>query len=97
MEPLRLTVWQVIAAALLKRHFGLSLNDTALCETDTVTELIANGVRPSDAINELVDKYDLTRMNASAMTHSTPYLGVHDELMVIFDSQVTDIFRRDFN
>ncbi|WP_230578227.1 TA system toxin CbtA family protein [Xenorhabdus bovienii] len=88
---------QVIAAALLNRHFGLSLNDMVLCETDTVTELMANGVRPSDAINELVDKYDLTRMNAPAMTHSTPYLGVHDELMVIFDSQVAGIFRQAIN
>ncbi|WP_426576159.1 TA system toxin CbtA family protein [Xenorhabdus stockiae] len=42
----------MIAAALLKRHSGLSLNDTALCETETVTELIASGIRPFDAINE---------------------------------------------
>ncbi|PHM65053.1 toxin-antitoxin protein [Xenorhabdus stockiae] len=87
----------MIAAALLKRHFGLSLNDTALCETETVTELIASGIRPSDAINERVDKYDLTRLDASAMTPDTPYPGGHDELTVIFDSQVAGIFRRDFN
>ncbi|WP_338860828.1 hypothetical protein [Xenorhabdus griffiniae] len=42
----------MIAAALLKRHSGLSLNDTALCETETVTELIAHGVRSSEAIND---------------------------------------------
>ncbi|MDC9597928.1 TA system toxin CbtA family protein [Xenorhabdus sp. XENO-2] len=87
----------MIAAALLKRHFGLSLNDTALCETETVTEHIASGIRPSDAINERGNKYDLTRMNASEISGSTPYLGMHDELMVIVDSQVADIFRRDFN
>nr|WP_187650638.1 TA system toxin CbtA family protein [Xenorhabdus indica] len=97
MEPLRLTVWQVIADMLLQHHFGLRLNDTALCETETVTELIASGIRPSDAINERGDKYDLTRLDASAMTPGTPYLGVHDELTVIVDSQVAGIFRRDFN
>ncbi|WP_244590412.1 toxin [Xenorhabdus stockiae] len=44
----------------LKRYSDLSLNDTALCETETVTEFIASGIRPSDAINERGDKYDLT-------------------------------------
>ncbi|WP_340621596.1 TA system toxin CbtA family protein [Xenorhabdus siamensis] len=95
MAPLRLTVWQVIAGMLLKRHFGLNLEDTALCETDTVAELIQNGIRPSEAINELVDKYDLTRLNAPVITPGTPYLEVHDELMVIFDSQLAGIFKPD--
>ncbi|OTA18194.1 toxin-antitoxin protein [Xenorhabdus vietnamensis] len=94
MEPLRLTIWQMIAAALLKRHFGLSLNDTALCETDTVTELIAHGVLPSEAINELVDKYDLTRLNTQVIPRSTPYLGIHDELTVIFDSGLAEMLFR---
>ncbi|MCP9268240.1 toxin [Xenorhabdus sp. XENO-1] len=94
MEPLRLTVWQMIAAALLKRHFGLSLNETALCETDTVAELIAHGVLPSEAINELVDKYDLTRLNTQVIPRSSPYLGIHDELTVIFDSGLAEMLFR---
>ncbi|AOM41300.1 MULTISPECIES: TA system toxin CbtA family protein [Xenorhabdus] len=95
MTTLRLTVWQVIAAALLKRHFGLSLTDTALCETDTVAALIARGVRPSEAINELVDKYDLIRLNTQVILRSTPYLDIHDELTVIFDSGLADrLFRQ---
>lgn len=94
MATLHLTVWQVIAAALLKRHFGLSLTDTALCETDTVAELIAGGVRPSEAINELVDKYDLTRLNTQVIPRSTPYLDIHDELMVIFDSGLAEMLFR---
>ncbi|PHM24811.1 TA system toxin CbtA family protein [Xenorhabdus budapestensis] len=89
MAPLRLTVWQVIAGTLLKRHFGLNLDDTVLCEADTVAELMAHGVQPFEAINELVDKYDLTRLNAQSMS-STPYLGIHDELKVIFDSGITE-------
>ncbi|CDM88514.1 toxin [Xenorhabdus bovienii] len=90
MTTLRLTVWQVIAAALLKRHFGLSLTDTVLCETDTVAALIARGVQPSEAINELVDKYDLIRLNTQVIPRSTPYLDIHDELTVIFDSGLAD-------
>ncbi|MEX0447414.1 TA system toxin CbtA family protein [Xenorhabdus sp. SGI246] len=89
MALLRLTVWQVIAGTLLKRHFGLNLEDTVLCEADTVAELMAHGVQPFEAINELVDKYDLTRLNAQSMS-STPYLGIHDELRVIFDSGITE-------
>ncbi|MBD2812882.1 toxin-antitoxin protein, partial [Xenorhabdus sp. Vera] len=46
MEPLKLTVWQVIAACLLKRHFGLSLNDTVLCERDIVAYVMQHGIRP---------------------------------------------------
>ncbi|PHM47662.1 TA system toxin CbtA family protein [Xenorhabdus miraniensis] len=96
MAPLRLTVWQVIAGTLLKRHFGLSLNDTALCEADTVAELTAQDVLPFEAINELVDKYDLTRLDAQAVPRSTPYLGLHDELQVIFDSGIAEtLFRQD--
>ncbi|SFN39778.1 TA system toxin CbtA family protein [Xenorhabdus japonica] len=94
MEPLRLTVWQMIAAALLKRHFGLNLNDTVLCETGTVAELLTSGVRPSEAINELVDKYDLTRLNSQAIPRSTPYLDIHDELTVIFDSGLAEMLFR---
>ncbi|WP_237387955.1 TA system toxin CbtA family protein [Xenorhabdus sp. Sc-CR9] len=94
MTTLRLTVWQVIASALLKRHFGLSLTDTVLCETDTVAVLIARGVRPSEAINELVDKYDLIRLNTQVIPRSTPYVDIHDELTVIFDSGLADsLFR----
>ncbi|PHM26642.1 TA system toxin CbtA family protein [Xenorhabdus ehlersii] len=90
MALLRLTVWQVIAGTLLKRHFGLNLNDTALCDADTVAELMASGVQPFEAINALVDKYDLTRLNAQGIQSSTPYLGIHDELRVIFDSGITE-------
>ncbi|MBC8954929.1 TA system toxin CbtA family protein [Xenorhabdus sp. PB62.4] len=88
MAPLRLTVWQMIAGTLLKRHFGLNLNDTALCDADTVAELMASGVLPFEAINALVDKYDLTRLNEQTIPRSTPYLGIHDELQVIFDSGI---------
>nr|WP_092514507.1 TA system toxin CbtA family protein [Xenorhabdus mauleonii] len=90
MTSTRLTVWQVIAAALLKRHFGLNLTDTVLCESDTVAALATRGVRPSEAINALVDKYDLARLNAQADPRSTPYLDIHDELTVIFDSGLAD-------
>ncbi|WFQ79340.1 TA system toxin CbtA family protein [Xenorhabdus sp. SF857] len=89
MAPLRLTAWQVIAGTLLKRHFGLNLDDTVLCEADTVAELMASGVPPFEAINALVDKYDLTRLNAQDMQGSTPYLGIHDELRVLFDCGIT--------
>ncbi|MCC8366354.1 toxin-antitoxin protein [Xenorhabdus sp. PB61.4] len=86
MKPLRLTVWQVIADTLLQHHFGLRLTDTALCEPDTLAECIANNIPPSEAINDLIDKYDLIRLDTKGIPHTTPYLGIHDELKVIFDS-----------
>ncbi|CDG22209.1 putative toxin-antitoxin system protein (fragment) [Xenorhabdus poinarii G6] len=84
MEALQLTVWQVIAACLLKRHFGLSLNDTVLCETDTAESLRINGIRPFEAINGLVDKYDLTRLDSNRVPCRPPYLRIQDEWHVFF-------------
>ncbi|CDL83772.1 TA system toxin CbtA family protein [Xenorhabdus szentirmaii] len=84
MEPLKFTVWQVIAACLLKRHFGLSLKDTVLCETDTVAYVMQCGIRPYQAINDMVDKYNLNRLDNDTILPGTPYLQLRDEWDIFF-------------
>jgi cytoskeleton-binding toxin CbtA-like protein len=37
------------------------------------------GVRPFEAINNLVDKYHLVRLDAHPFTPSSPYLGPFEE------------------
>ncbi|MBI6550561.1 TA system toxin CbtA family protein [Xenorhabdus lircayensis] len=97
MEPLKLTVWQVIAACLLKRHFGLSLNDTVLCERDAVAYVMQRSIRPYQAINDIVDKYDLTRLDSGTMRPGTPYLRINDEWDVFFHHDSLESLLLDIN
>ncbi|CDH35193.1 putative toxin-antitoxin protein (fragment) [Xenorhabdus bovienii str. Intermedium] len=42
-----------------------------------------------------MDKYDLIRLNTQVIPRNTPYLDIHDELTVIFDSGLADrLFRQ---
>lgn len=71
--------WQILAGRLLAKYFGLTLNDTDLCEVDCVMVLQESGVRPFEAINHLVDKYHLVRLDANSFTPSSPYLRPFEE------------------
>ncbi|MGP0837864.1 TA system toxin CbtA family protein [Serratia sp. CY85251] len=84
--------WQTLAGRLLAKHFGLTLNDTDLCEGDCVMALQQAGVRPFEAINHLVDKYHLVRLDAHPFTPSSPYLRQVEELGVIGETEqeITD-------
>ncbi|TXE51907.1 hypothetical protein FOT57_22490 [Serratia ureilytica] len=75
--------WQTIAGRLLAKYFGLTLNDTDLCEAECVMVLQEAGVRPFEAINHLVDKYHLVRLDANPFTPSSPYLRKFEEWGVV--------------
>ncbi|HGE6737081.1 TPA: TA system toxin CbtA family protein [Serratia marcescens] len=79
--------WQTLAGRLLAKHFGLTLNDTDLCEADCVMALQQAGVRPFEAINHLVDKYHLVRLGANLFTPSSPYLRHVEELTAIGETE----------
>ncbi|ANJ94196.1 TA system toxin CbtA family protein [Serratia plymuthica] len=80
--------WQTIAGRLLAKYFGLTLNDTDLCEADCVIALQEVGVRPFEAINNLVDKYHLVRLGTNPFTPSSPYLRQEEELGVIGEHEL---------
>uniref|UniRef100_A8GJ62 Uncharacterized protein n=2 Tax=Serratia TaxID=613 RepID=A8GJ62_SERP5 len=84
--------WQTIAGRLLAKYFGLTLNDTDLCEAECVMALQEAGVRPFEAINNLVDKYHLERLGANPFTPSSPYLRQVEELGAIGETEqeITD-------
>lgn len=84
--------WQTIAGRLLAKYFGLTLNDTDLCEAECVMALQEVGVRPFEAINNLVDKYHLVRLGTHPFTPSSPYLRQEEELGVIGETEqeITD-------
>lgn len=81
--------WQATAAALLARHYGLTLNDTDLCDDDCVVTLQKTGIRSFEAINDLVDKYHLTHLNDSAYLPRSPYLSAADELIAGLEAGAT--------
>ncbi len=79
--------WQMIAGRLLTKYFGLTLNDTDLCEADCVMALQEVGVRPFEAINTLVDKYHLVRLDANPFTSSSPYLRSFEERAIVDETE----------
>ncbi|RAT11123.1 MULTISPECIES: TA system toxin CbtA family protein [Lonsdalea] len=80
-------IWQSTAGMLLAKYFGLTLNDTELCEDDCVIALEEAGIRPFEAINTLVDKYRLERIDSTDYQPLSPYIREADELKVILEAE----------
>ena len=55
-------VWQMLLTRLLEQHYGLTLNDTPFSEERVIQEHIDAGITLADAINFLVEKYELVRI-----------------------------------
>lgn len=73
--------FQRLAHQLLTVHYGIALSDTVLCEDTVVSRLIEDGVSPVSAVNDLVDKYHLEKLNASPYRPSSPYVSESDALL----------------
>jgi len=82
-------VWQATVSILLNRHFGLLLIDTEFCEDANVAEVQKAGIRPFEVINELVDKYQLTRLGNNLYRPRSLYLNARDELIAALEAGVT--------
>lgn len=75
--------WQTVAGALLNRHYGLTLNDTDLCEEVCVIALQEAGLRPYEAINDLAEKFDLERIDVNDYQQLSPAIRLAHELRVL--------------
>ncbi|HBR1512818.1 TPA: toxin [Klebsiella quasipneumoniae subsp. quasipneumoniae] len=75
-------VWQMLLTRLLEKHYGLTLNDTPFSDETTIREHIDAGVSLSDAVNFLVEKYGLVRIDRKGFSwqEQTPYISVVDIL-----------------
>ncbi|CAI1200599.1 TPA: toxin [Yersinia enterocolitica] len=75
-------VWQMLLTRLLEQHYGLTLNDTPFSNETTIREHIDAGVSLSDAVNYLVEKYGLVRIDRKGFSwqEQTPYISVVDIL-----------------
>ncbi|EAA7241631.1 toxin [Salmonella enterica subsp. salamae] len=86
-------VWQKLLSYLLQRHYGLELNDTPFYDDIIIQEHINAGVTLADAVNFLVEKYGLVRIDRKGFSwkEQSPYLRAVDILRA---RQVTGLLRR---
>ncbi|HDX8808087.1 TPA: toxin [Klebsiella oxytoca] len=74
------TIWQMLLSRLLEQHYGLTLNDTPFCDETVIQEHIDAGITLANAINFLVEKYELVRIDRRGFSwqEHTPYLTIID-------------------
>ena len=75
-------VWQLLLTYLLEHHYGLTLNDTPFHDDTAIEEHIDAGITLADAVNFLVEKYELVRIDRKGFTWQvqTPFMTATDIL-----------------
>ncbi|WP_338628913.1 TA system toxin CbtA family protein [Yersinia intermedia] len=75
-------VWQQLLTYLLDHHYGLTLNDTPFHDDMTIQEHIEAGITLADAVNFLVERYELVRTDRKGFSwqEQTPFLTATDIL-----------------
>ncbi|HHG9948058.1 TPA: TA system toxin CbtA family protein [Yersinia enterocolitica] len=75
-------VWQQLLTYLLEHHYGLTLNDTPFHSDAAIEEHIEAGITLADAVNFLVERYELIRTDRKGFTwqEQTPFLTATDIL-----------------
>ncbi|WP_336240773.1 TA system toxin CbtA family protein [Citrobacter werkmanii] len=73
-------VWQMLLTRLLEKHYGLTLNDMPFSDETVIKEHIDAGITLANAINFLVEKYELVRIvrRGFSWQEQTPYLTIID-------------------
>lgn len=73
-------VWQQLLTYLLEQHYGLTLNDTPFYDDTTIQEHIVVGITLADAVNFLVERYELVRTDRKGFTwqEQSPFLTATD-------------------
>ena len=64
-------VWQRLLSHLLDRHYGLTLNDTPFGNDGVIQEHIEAGISLCDAVNFIVEKYELVRIDRRGFSAET--------------------------
>jgi cytoskeleton-binding toxin CbtA-like protein len=78
--PSPVAVWQMLLTRLLEQHYGLTLNDTPFSDETVIQEHIDAGITLANAVNFLVEKYELARIDHRGFgwNEQTPYLTIID-------------------
>ncbi|HHO9700934.1 TPA: TA system toxin CbtA family protein [Citrobacter braakii] len=69
-------VWQMLLIRLLEQHYGLTLNYTPFSDETVIKEHIDAGISLANAVNFLVEKYELVRIDRRGFNRQeqSPYL-----------------------
>lgn len=85
MDTNQIREYQTIAAYLLEKHFGLTLNDTNLHDDAVVLELVELNVPVFEAINQLVEKYHLDRIDQNTWSPRSPLLTPSNLMIAVLE------------
>lgn len=94
--PPPVLVWQTLLTRLLKQHYGLAQNDTPFSDENVIQEHINAGITLADAVNFLVEKYKLVRIDRRGFNcqKQSPYLRAVDILRA---RQATGLLRQSYH
>ncbi|EAO8345737.1 toxin CbtA [Salmonella enterica] len=70
-HPSPVAVWQSLLTFLLDKHYGLTLNDTPFADEQVIQEHIDTGISLCDAVNFIVEKYELVRTDRHGFSAET--------------------------
>lgn len=75
-------IWRKLLRYLLKQHYGLMLNDTPFSNEGVIQKHIDAGISLRDAVNFIVEKYDLVRTgrHGFSVKEQSPFIGRIDIL-----------------
>ncbi|EET9688168.1 TPA: TA system toxin CbtA family protein [Escherichia coli] len=81
-RPSPVIVWQMLLSRLLDQHYGLTLNDTPFSDETVIKEHIDAGISLADAVNFLVEKYELVRIDRKGFSwqEQSPFITTVDIL-----------------
>jgi len=65
-------VWKQLLTYLFERHYGLTLNDTPFHYESVIQEHIESGISLKDAVNFVVERYGLLRIDRSGFSFNEP-------------------------
>ncbi len=76
------TIWRIFIIYLFRKHYGIDINDTPFSEVDTIQSYIASGYSLLEAINTVVEKYNLTKIDCDFLSteESSPFIRQVDIL-----------------
>ncbi|MCT1422470.1 toxin [Klebsiella aerogenes] len=66
--PSPVFIWQTLLTRLLEQYYGLALNDTPFSDETVIQEHIEAGITLADAVNFLLDKYELVRIDCRGVS-----------------------------
>ncbi|HFD2063889.1 TA system toxin CbtA family protein [Enterobacter ludwigii] len=70
-RPSPVEIWLRLLSHLLEHHYGLTLNDTPFGNDGVIQEHIDAGISLCDAVNFIVEKYDLVRTDRHGFSAET--------------------------